>query len=362
MPSELDAAFPMNLSVVIPTLNCSELLGKHIESLSAWSDLAGEIIVVDSHSDDGTVELIRERLKHPNLKILSHPRGLYQSWNHAIQQTEGRWVYISTAGDTIGRDQITHLITCGETCAADVVCSPPIFESSDSPSLPIHEWPITRILADTGLKEPVCLSSLYLFAHALLQVPRSILGSSASNLYRGNHIRTRPFPLGFGVCGDTAWPLKYAFETRFCFTPRAGSIFLFHEKVEQPFDNERAEEHYSSIRSVGLETIRSQGSETMGADIADLFSRFIAHQNTLPIDPVARARANFRKAKEASIFPWFMTSNGWKYRREKKEAIDKYRHGVAKSELHLEIEKLLQTGLISPNPYLQSEAPSLTPM
>ena len=43
-----------------------------------------EVIVVDSFSTDGTIELIKAELRHPQLKIMAHPPGLYQSWNHGI--------------------------------------------------------------------------------------------------------------------------------------------------------------------------------------------------------------------------------------------------------------------------------------
>ncbi len=329
----------MNLSVLIPTLNCVKLLERHIETFNTWSDLADEVIVVDSHSNDGTLELLREKLIHRCLRIVSHPKGLYQSWNHGIQQSVGQWIYVSTAGDKMDRDQLLHLLSHAEENEADVICSPPIFETSEGNSLPAHDWPINRIIAEAGITEPRVLDSLYMFAQGLIQVPFSILGSSASNLYRGNHLRARPFPLDCGVCGDTAWPLKYAFETRFCYTPRKGSTFLFHEK-DQPFDLDRMDELCRNIRSVALETIQ-QHSDVIGMKLAALFTAFIEQQNKISHDPVARARANFRQAKDASPLPWFLNPKALKLRKEKKEMISRHRDGGLKPPLLREIEDLL---------------------
>ncbi len=232
-----------------------------------------------------------------------------------------------------------HLISHAEELEADVICSPPIFESIDGSALPTHDWPINRILAGAGITEPTVLDSLYMFAQGLIQVPFSILGSSASNLYRGDHLRERPFPLDCGVCGDTAWPLKYAFETRFCYTPRTGSTFLFHEK-DQPFDLDRTDELCRSIRGVALETIQQRG-DVIGAEVAALFTRLIEQQDQISHDPVARARANFRRARDASPLPWFINPKALKFRKEKKEMISRHLEGTLKPPLLREIEDLL---------------------
>ncbi len=76
------------LSVVIPTYNCRPLLDRHLDEMAGWLDIADEVIVVDSHSKDGTREYLDERLRHPNLRIIDRDRGLYQSWNEGIAATK----------------------------------------------------------------------------------------------------------------------------------------------------------------------------------------------------------------------------------------------------------------------------------
>lgn len=61
----------LNLSVLLPTLNCVHMLPAHLESMASWMDLADEIVCVDSDSVDGTPEMIRERLKRPGLRSIS---------------------------------------------------------------------------------------------------------------------------------------------------------------------------------------------------------------------------------------------------------------------------------------------------
>ena len=119
------------IGVVLPTLNCASLLPAHLESMQPWLDLVSEIVVVDSHSNEGTVELIRERLKHPALRVHLHPRGLYQSWNFGLSRLRTKYAYISTVGDSITRAGLQHLHATAEKLDCDVVVSKPRFIAND---------------------------------------------------------------------------------------------------------------------------------------------------------------------------------------------------------------------------------------
>jgi hypothetical protein len=221
-----------SLSVVVPTYNCAPLMERHLESMAAWADLADEIIVVDSRSTDGTLDLIRARLRHPNLRIIERDRGLYESWNEGIAATTGDWIYISTAGDTIDREHLLHLVELGRRAAADVVISPPRFVDEAGARCANLNWPPLEIVAGSGRKEPFVLTAEAGFVLTFVHCPSALLGSSASNLYRGKHLRARPFPVGFKGAGDSVWILRHAAQSRLCFTPQIGSTFCVHPKEE----------------------------------------------------------------------------------------------------------------------------------
>lgn len=222
------------LSVIIPTLNCIEMLPAHVESMKQWLSLADEIIVVDSFSDDGTPEYLKKHLRNRNVKVLSHPRGLYQSWNFGISQTNGDWIYMSTVGDGITKNLLQHLCQVGETLACDVVASRPVFINANNTPAPRQIWPIDHILKSSSARKPVKLGGPETFLFALYSIPCAVLGSSASNVYRGLHLRERPFPTEFGTVGDTAWTLRHGLTTRYGFTPESGSFFRLHPKAYAP--------------------------------------------------------------------------------------------------------------------------------
>jgi glycosyltransferase involved in cell wall biosynthesis len=221
-----------SIGVVLPTLNCAALLPAHLDSMQEWLNLVSEIVVVDSHSTDGTVELIRERLQQPALQIHQHPRGLYQSWNFGLNQLRTKYAYISTVGDSITRAGLEHLHAVAEKFQCDVVVSKPRLIANDgAPLTEEASWPIDDVLSTLQITEPTCLEGLKLFLFVMLNTTGAILGSSASNLYRTQLLQDRPFPTDFGTVGDGAWGVANVFDYRLGVTPEIFSTFRHHPKA-----------------------------------------------------------------------------------------------------------------------------------
>lgn len=219
------------LSVVLPTYNCAKLIGRHLVAMAGWAKLADEIVVVDSRSTDGTLDLIRKHLCHPNLRIIERDRGLYQSWNEGIAATTGEWVYVSTVGDLISSEHLSRLLREGERSGADAVVSPQRFvgedgepyQGSDYTNAEFHD-----ILAGQGV---VVLSPAAVCYFAFRRArPNALLGSWASNLFRGDFMRARPLPVNYATHGDTAWTLRHSAEMKICLVPVAGADFCIHAK------------------------------------------------------------------------------------------------------------------------------------
>jgi glycosyltransferase involved in cell wall biosynthesis len=239
--------------------------------MQAWLDLVDEVIVVDSRSTDGTLELIRQELHHPGLRIIERDRGLYASWNEGIAATTGDWVYISTAGDTITRDLLLHLREVGEALSADAVVSPPDFAYEDGRPARDLGWPPAKLLAAFGQGQPFVMQPEATQFLAFQFCPQAILGSSAANLYRGAHLRARPFPTEYGVVGDTAWIMRYGHETRLALTPRSGSTFCIHEKESKGTPEQCVELHHRLLKQ---EVDRLHANQQVGA----MLGSFLAEQ------------------------------------------------------------------------------------
>jgi hypothetical protein len=67
------------IGVRIPALNCRDRPPAHLERLRQWSDRVAQVVVVDSESTNGTLEHVRDHLRHAQLSVLSRPPGLFES-------------------------------------------------------------------------------------------------------------------------------------------------------------------------------------------------------------------------------------------------------------------------------------------
>ena len=217
------------ISVMLPTRNSMALLPAHLGAMRAWLDLAQEVVIVDSASTDGTIELLQRELMHSDARFLSHPPGLYHSWNFGIAQCRAPYVYISTVGEQITRDGLGALVSAAESLQADVVISPPRMVYVDGRTRS-KVWPIHALLEATRPAGPVAFEGAAAQLFAVAYVLRGILGSSASNLYRTDVLRRFPFRVDFGTAGDLAWGLEHAARLRMAVVPQSVSTFVFHPK------------------------------------------------------------------------------------------------------------------------------------
>jgi hypothetical protein len=219
------------IGVLIPTRNCAPLLPEHIASLLPWIDRAQEIVVVDSDSQDGTVEMLRASLPPACTTYWTHPPGLYQSWNYGIQKVSAKYVYIATVGDAITRPGLEHLLQVAEEFQCDLVISKPRFVNAAGHALPDSRWLIDEILEGRKMVRPELLSTADQFLFTVTHLWCALPGSSASNLYRTDCLRQRPFPLEFGTAGDGAWGVQNIFDFKIAVTPQRFSTFRLHPKA-----------------------------------------------------------------------------------------------------------------------------------
>lgn len=244
------------IGALIPTLNARETLAGHLAGAEAWLPLVREVVVVDSYSEDGTLDYLKERLRHPNVRFLSHPRGLYQSWNFGLRQLTAPYAYIATIGDHITPEGLQHLVAVAEELEAEVVLSrPELFDLEGRRIAEPCNWPIHRLLEDCPLEKPRRLEPWQVYLLASLDIPRGILGSSASNLYRtGALLRSGGFPTGYGHAGDTAWAIANAFSATVAVTPRLFSRFVVHPNATTGMDHARFRELLARLFDLVEET------------------------------------------------------------------------------------------------------------
>jgi glycosyltransferase involved in cell wall biosynthesis len=218
------------IGVVVPTRNSASLVPQHLDTMRPWLDQVQEVVVADSFSKDGTMDLLRGGLRHANVRFLEHPPGLYQSWNFGIAQLKAEYCYISTVGDGITRDGLQHLADVIDRLRCDVVISKPRFIDVNGATRPSPRWPIDDLLTTLHVTEPKALEGMSLFLFTLLNYRDAILGSSASNVYRTRILQEHPFPTDYGTAGDCGWGLVNCLKIRLAVTSEIFSNIREHPK------------------------------------------------------------------------------------------------------------------------------------
>ncbi|MDB6029268.1 MAG: hypothetical protein JWM68_5491 [Verrucomicrobiales bacterium] len=219
------------IGVIIPTRNSMAYLPRHLETVREWCDGVEEVVIVDSESKDGTVEYFKAHLPQKNVQIFSRPPGLYQAWNFGISQIKSKYLYISTVGDQMTKAGLEELYAAAEKFQSDVVLSPPRLVDMQGNTV-ASKWPIERVIERHHIQQPCLLLPADVLWSAVTAGEDSIMGSSASNLYRAETMQRLPFSADYFRAGDMAWGIANSWKLKFAVVPKSFSTFLFHPKEE----------------------------------------------------------------------------------------------------------------------------------
>ncbi|MCU0787782.1 MAG: glycosyltransferase [Verrucomicrobia bacterium] len=296
------------LGVVIPTKNSRPLLPRHLEAMAKWIDLAAEVVVVDSFSEDGTVDFLRGQLKHPGLRVLTHPPGLYESWNFGLRSLTTDFAYVSTVGDTLTREGLLHLCETMTRLSADVVLSRPTLVTDGG--RPMGEWPLPLdlILQDHAEAGPFRLKPAEMAIYAVVFSDGGMLGSSASNLYRTAFMQAHPFPVDHGPAGDGVWAAMHAFDATWAVTPMRFSTFMMHAPSHsQPRKEVRLDQTLREAVERVLAEPRAEAGWVRSAGLLDAINTTTAYLQT---------KGEFDARREAS-WPWFLNPGAWRVRQRR---------------------------------------------
>jgi glycosyltransferase involved in cell wall biosynthesis len=99
------------VSICLPNLNNRPFLAERFETIFKQTLEDWELIVCDSHSDDGAWEYIQELAsREPRMRICQTPRkGIYAGFNDCIALARGQYVYIATSDDTMMPDCLAKM-------------------------------------------------------------------------------------------------------------------------------------------------------------------------------------------------------------------------------------------------------------
>lgn len=100
-----------DLSIIIVNYNVKEYLKNLLHSIKkASQNLSTEIFVVDNASDDGSVEMIRE--KFPEVKLIANEKnlGFGKANNLALKEAKGKYILLINPDTLVAEDTFSKLI------------------------------------------------------------------------------------------------------------------------------------------------------------------------------------------------------------------------------------------------------------
>jgi hypothetical protein len=268
----LSAKLPV--SVIIPSLSSIDEAKDHLSRSSEILKTVQQIVVVDS-SPAGVIEVFRDAMVGLPAEIYARPKGLYSAWNFAIEKCEAPYIYISTIGDCLHPGGLEYLVDIAKQTQAQVVISPPRMITEGNGVDESIRWPVHDVVAaleEDG--EPTVVEgplAVMLFSSFL---PSSVLGSSASNLYRSDILKANPFPESSGPQGDVVWAFKMCPHLRFAFTKNICADFKIaqtHKKLDG----------------------QAEASTRIFQELESILDKRFSHSKNSPQMSIARGWANF---------------------------------------------------------------------
>ena len=204
---------PPIVSILIPNLNKARFLPACLESLSRQTYPHWHAIVNDSHSTDGSWEIIQEASRRdPRISAFqAPPDGMYPNWNRCLEKATGDYVYVATSDDTLEPDGLRKMVDAlsrHPECGLAHCC----LRSVDEHGMPITDgtaWddflhlsfygplirrPHIRIAPHDGLLH-FTLHTMYTSVNQLL-IRRAVL------------LQTGPFKTDCGSMADFEWGMK----------------------------------------------------------------------------------------------------------------------------------------------------------
>ena len=111
-----------SISVVIPVYNAAPFIGKCVESVLGQTLADIEVICVDDHSTDNSLEALRA-IADPRLKVVAFPenRGVSAARNAGLDSAEGEYVYFIDSDDWLDPDYLETMWRMAEEHGGDIV-------------------------------------------------------------------------------------------------------------------------------------------------------------------------------------------------------------------------------------------------
>lgn len=112
------------VSVIVAAYNCRPFVERAIESALCQKISSIEVIAVDDHSDDGTLEYLLQRQELDSRIVVARTDrngGPSTARNMALNRARGKWVAVLDADDAFAPGRLARLIEAADSFQAQIV-------------------------------------------------------------------------------------------------------------------------------------------------------------------------------------------------------------------------------------------------
>lgn len=102
------------VSVIVPNFNHAEYLHERFDSIFSQTYTRYEVIILDDHSIDDSMEIIAEYAKHPKVSHVvrneTNSGSPFLQWNRGIALAKGDMIWIAESDDYCDKDMLRRLV------------------------------------------------------------------------------------------------------------------------------------------------------------------------------------------------------------------------------------------------------------
>lgn len=116
------------VSILLPNLNNYRYLKERLDTILNQTYTDWELIVIDSYSNDGAWELIKQYAENDSRMTISQApkEGVYAAINKCINLAQGEYIYIATSDDTMMPNCLEVMINALEIHPECDICHTPL--------------------------------------------------------------------------------------------------------------------------------------------------------------------------------------------------------------------------------------------
>jgi|GEM_PF-2862932 len=275
----------MKVSICLPTFNSVRYLSDRLNSIIGQSYNNWELIVVDSGSIDGTVQMIEDlRIQDDRVRIIqTPPDGIYPNFNRGIEFAKGELVYIATSDDTMATDFLGKMVVALDSNPDCEIAHCPMRLLSADGSVCNDWWREESIFArSTG--------SLLLEKHKRLAPLDGVLCMLGNNVYSSVTqmlIRKRLFErVGgymstWGSLGDFHWNLRAGFVANTIHVPDTWGGWRMHSEQATAGVLLGSRSHQNSIDEMIADVLDRLDLFIGKSDQVEIFGKFVPRARVL---------------------------------------------------------------------------------